>query len=153
MQFHELQNQSSKNRKRVGRGIAAGQGKTAGRGTKGQNSRSGGKVRPGFEGGQNPLTQRLPKKKGFLSRKVPATVVYTADLSEVKGKTVTNQTLLDAGLIDDVFHPVKVIVKGELKSAVTVEVAAASKTAISAIEKAGGSFKATAPAMRQKKKA
>ena len=75
MKYNELQATANKTRKRVGRGIAAGQGKTAGRGTKGQNSRTGKKLRATFQGGQNPLVSAAPKKRGFKSHRVPAQVV------------------------------------------------------------------------------
>ena len=77
MQYHQLQVTKKQSKKRVGRGISAGQGKTAGRGTKGQNSRTGGKRRPGFEGGQTPLMIRLPKLRGFTSHAPKTESVYT----------------------------------------------------------------------------
>ena len=83
MKFHQLEISSKKDRKRVGRGISAGGGKTAGRGTKGQNSRSGGRVRPGFEGGQNPIIARLPKLPGFTSHRPVIQVVTPSNLSEI----------------------------------------------------------------------
>ena len=87
MKFNELQVGRNKSGKRVGRGISAGQGKTAGRGTKGQGARTGSSKRPGFEGGQNPLMQRLPKLPGFKSKAVRAEVVYTSQLDQFAGKT------------------------------------------------------------------
>jgi large subunit ribosomal protein L15 len=142
MQYHELQTDKQKNPKRVGRGIAAGQGKTAGRGTKGQSSRTGGKRRPGFEGGQTPFMQRMPKLRGFRSIRPKAENVYTGQLNSFKG-SVDNFTLSEAGLISSPHTIVKIVVKGELTSAVSVSVQSASKSAIEVIKKAGGSFKQT----------
>lgn len=141
MQYHQLETASKKSGKRVGRGIAAGQGKTAGRGTKGQGSRTGSSKRPGFEGGQNPLMQRLPKLRGFKSKRVPAVNVYTDQLVSV-GKTVNNETLAAKGLIANPYVRVKLLARGELSAAVTVELQAASVNAVEAIQKAGGTFKA-----------
>lgn len=141
MQYHQLETASKKSGKRVGRGIAAGQGKTAGRGTKGQGSRTGSSKRPGFEGGQNPLMQRLPKLRGFKSKRVPAVNVYTDQLASV-GKTVDNETLAASGLVSSPYVRVKLLARGELSSAVTVELQAASVNAVEAIQKAGGTFKA-----------
>lgn len=140
MKAHELQVESHKNRKRVGRGISAGQGKTAGRGTKGQNSRTGKKLRATFMGGQGPLVQRIPKLKGFKSLRVPAQVVYTEQLEVMAGKTADNHTLAAAGLIATPHHAVKVILKGELKGKIVLKVQGASKNAVEQIQKAGGSF-------------
>jgi large subunit ribosomal protein L15 len=86
MKYNELNIEANKSKTRVGRGIAAGKGKTAGRGTKGQHSRTGSTRRPGFEGGQNPLMQRLPKLRGFKSFKVPAETIYTGQLEQFGGK-------------------------------------------------------------------
>lgn len=141
MKVHELQVEAHKERKRVGRGISAGGGKTAGRGTKGQKSRTGKKIRATFMGGQGSLMQRIPKLRGFKSIRVPAQVVYTDMLSELAGKTANNSTLAEAGLVSSPYHTVKIILRGEVKGAVTVEVQGASKGAQEAIVKAGGSFK------------
>src|SRR5688572_30068023 len=106
MKVHELSVTTKKSRKRVGRGIAAGSGKTAGRGTKGQNSRTGGGVRPGFEGGQNPLAKRLPKLRGFQARShTTYQVVNLKDLGRVKGATVDGQSLMASGLIKSIRRP------------------------------------------------
>lgn len=122
MKYNELNLPAKKDRKRVGRGIGSGYGKTAGRGTKGQNSRTGGGVRPGFEGGQNPLLQRIPKLRGFTSRNPKAQVVHTDQLNVFKsGATVSPQTLLDAGLISDVKVPVKVLLRGKLEHTVKLD--------------------------------
>lgn len=155
MKFHELDAAPKKNAKRVGRGISAGQGKTAGRGTKGQNARTGKKLRATFMGGQGELVNRIPKKRGFKSMRVPAQVVYTDQLDAFDGKTATNKTFAEAGLISTPYHTVKVIVRGELKGKVALEVQAASKGAQDAIVKAGGSFKKvdvpTLPPSKRKK--
>jgi large subunit ribosomal protein L15 len=140
MKYHELNIAKNKTPKRVGRGIAAGQGKTAGRGTKGQGARTGSSARPGFAGGSNPLMQQLPKLPGFKSHRVKAEVVYTGQLEQFGGKTVTAETLAEAGLISNPYVAVKVVVKGELTKKVTVKLAKASASAVAAIQAAGGSF-------------
>lgn len=141
MKYHELEVHSPKSSKRVGRGIAGGQGKTAGRGTKGQMSRTGSKRRPGFEGGQNPLMQRLPKLHGFRSLQTKAETIYTGQLDNLSGKTITSQVLAEAQLISSPFVVVKLLSKGTVTKKVTIELPAASKVAVAAVEKAGGSFK------------
>lgn len=140
MKVHELEVEAHKSRKRVGRGISAGQGKTAGRGTKGQKARTGKKLGALFMGGQGPLMQRIPKKRGFTSIRVPAQVVYTEQLEALAGKTADNHSLAEAGLIATPFHKVKIIVKGELQAKVNVKAQSASKQAIEIITKNGGSF-------------
>lgn len=149
MKVHELEVTSHKTRKRVGRGIAAGQGKTAGRGTKGQKARTGKKLRATFMGGQGSLVQRIPKRHGFKSLRVPAQVVYTSQLAALAGKTADNHTLAEAGLVATPHHTIKVIVKGELKDKLTVKVQGASKQAIEAIQKAGGSFEKVAVPLKE----
>lgn len=151
MKYHELSVESNKGAKRVGRGIAAGGGKTAGRGTKGQHSRTGSSKKPGFEGGQNPLMQRLPKLHGFRSYKIPAENVYTGQLNDLKAKTVDNFTLAEAGLISNPYVKVKLLVQGELKKAVDVKLQAASETAVAEVQKAGGKFAAVPRVGRTKK--
>jgi large subunit ribosomal protein L15 len=151
MHYHELTTAKTKNAKRVGRGISAGQGKTAGRGTKGQNSRAGGRRRPGFEGGQTPLMQRLPKLPGFRSLKPKAENVYTGQLNDFAGKTADNFTLFNAGLISSPHTEVKIVVKGELTAKVAVAVQGASEAAKAAIQKAGGSFTLTPRVKREPK--
>lgn len=143
MKYNELQVSANKDKKRVGRGISAGGGKTAGRGTKGQNARTGKKLRATFQGGQNPLVAAAPKLKGFKSKRVPAQVVYADHLNTLKG-TVDNFKLFEAGLIATPFHPVKVILRGELTAKLVLETQGASKSVVSALEKAGGSFKKVA---------
>ena len=144
MKYNELKVTPNKAGRRVGRGIAAGQGKTAGRGTKGQGSRTGSSAKPGFEGGQNPLMQRLPKLPGFRSHRIKSQNVHTSDLEQVAGKTVDNAVLAAAGLVSNAYVVVKLLKKGELKGKVTVKLQAASATAVEAVEKAGGSFEKTA---------
>lgn len=143
MKYHELTISKHRSPKRVGRGIAAGQGKTAGRGTKGQNARTGSSRKPGFEGGQVPLMQHLPKLRGFTSHKPETENVYTGQLEQLKGKTVDTATLAEASLISNPHVNVKLIVKGELTRAVIVKLPAASATAIELIQKAGGTFTQT----------
>ncbi len=141
MKYNELNVIANKDRKRVGRGIAAGQGKTAGRGTKGQKSRTGhSKMPAGFMGGQRAIMQAIPKLKGFKSLHAKAQVVYTDTLDTLKGK-VDNFKLAEANLIANPYASVKVITRGEIKNKIELETQFASKTAIAAIEKAGGSFK------------
>src|ERR1700754_1796679 len=101
MKYNELSVDATKSRKRVGRGIAAGQGKTAGRGTKGQKSRTGSSKNPGFTGGQNPLMQALPKLPGFRSLQTKAENVYTGQLDKLAAKTIDNEALAKAGLVSN----------------------------------------------------
>jgi large subunit ribosomal protein L15 len=140
MKYNELQVAPNKNKKRVGRGIAGGQGKTAGRGTKGQGARTGKKLRAMFQGGQRALVQAVPKARGFKSLRTPAQVVYLDHLNAFKGKTADNFTLFEAGLIATPFHTVKIIARGELSEKVTLRVQGASASVKAAIEKAGGTF-------------
>ena len=152
MKYNELQVGPNKDRKRVGRGIAGGGGKTAGRGTKGQNSRTGKKLRPMFQGGQRPLAQAVPKKRGFKSLKMPAQVVYLDHLNAFAGKMVDNAVLFEEGYISTPFHTVKVISRGELSVKVDLKIQAASKSAIEAIQKAGGTFEKVATPIRESQK-
>ncbi len=143
MKVHDLRPDAGakKKRKRVGRGIAAGQGKTAGRGTKGQNARSGGGVRPYFEGGQLPLVRRLPFKRGFNN-------IFRIEYQEVNvdqlegrfeaGAEVTPEMLAAVGLIRDADRPVVLLGRGEVRSPFTVKVHRCSKSAQQKIEAAGG---------------
>ena len=124
MQLNNLSpaNGSTKAKKRVGRGIGSGWGKTCGTGHKGQKSRSGGTVRPGFEGGQMPLQMRLPKY-GFSSRVGRITAeIRSAELSKVDGETVNLDTLRKAGLITASIKRVKVMLSGEVTRKLSVEV-------------------------------
>lgn len=144
MKYHQLQVAPSKTKKRVGRGISAGQGKTAGRGTKGQNARTGKKLRATFMGGQRALVQAIPKLKGFKSLRAPAQVVYLDQLSTLKTKVADNESLFAEGYIATPFHAVKILARGELTKALKVNVQGASASAQAAIEKAGGSFEKVA---------
>lgn len=150
MKYNELTLTSHRSPNRVGRGIAAGQGKTAGRGTKGQKSRTGSGRKPGFEGGQNPLAQRLPKLRGFHSHHKTATTVYTGQLDQL-GVIVDNQALADAGLVENGFLKVKLIAKGAVTKKHTVKLQAASSGAVEAVQKAGGSFTEVAQVTRPAK--
>lgn len=150
MKFNDLTISKHRSAKRVGRGIAAGQGKTAGRGTKGQKARTGSSRKPGFEGGQNPLMQRLPKLHGFKSHKTKPVNVFTGQLNDLKGKTIDNFVLAEAGLVANPHVSVKLLVKGEVSKAVTVKLQAASENAIAAIQKVGGTFEAVPQVGRAK---
>ena len=129
---------SRKNSKRVGRGIGSGVGKTAGRGHKGQKSRSGGTVRPGFEGGQMPLQKRLPKY-GFTSRIARVTAqVRLGELAKVEAEVIDLDALKAADLVRGDIERARVFLSGELDKAVTVKGLKVTKGAREAIEKAGG---------------
>ena len=140
MKYNELTVAANTRPSRKGRGISAGQGKTAGRGTKGQKARTGHRKMPaGFMGGQRAIMQAVPKLKGFKSLHEKAEVVYTDRLNDLSGE-VDNVKLYEAGLISSPYRKVKVITRGELTAKVNLSTQFASKTAISAIEKAGGKF-------------
>ncbi len=129
--------------KRIGRGNASGAGTYANRGMNGQNSRSGGGVRRGFEGGQTPLFKKLGKLKGFNAYKPTVFNIVNLFLLEEKfedGETVNQEILANKGIID-VRKPTKLLAKGELKKKLTIEVDKASKSAVKAVETAGGSVK------------
>ncbi len=141
MKYNELKVEKNTRPSRKGRGISAGQGKTAGRGTKGQKARTGHyKMPAGFMGGQRAIMQAVPKLKGFKSFHAKAEVIYTDRLNDLKGK-VDNYALAEASLISSPFVKVKVITRGELTTKIDLETQFASKSAIAAIKKAGGSFK------------
>jgi large subunit ribosomal protein L15 len=124
--------------KRVGRGIGSGTGKTAGRGHKGQKSRSGGGIRPGFEGGQQPLQRRLPKF-GFTSRIARITAEVTlSELGKINADVIDLQALKDADLIKESMMRAKVMLSGEITKAVTLKGIRVTKGARAAIEAAGG---------------
>ena len=124
--------------KRVGSGIGSGLGKTGGRGHKGQSSRSGGSIRPGFEGGQMPLQKRLPKY-GFTSRLAMVTAeIRLSELNKVEGEIVDIDSLRAAGLITSGILRAKVFASGEVTKAVTLKGVGATKGARAAIEAAGG---------------
>ncbi|MCO4321850.1 50S ribosomal protein L15 [Aliidiomarina quisquiliarum] len=129
---------SKTTKKRVGRGIGSGLGKTGGRGHKGLKSRSGGTVAPGFEGGQTPMQRRLPKF-GFTSRVSGVTAEVTLnEIGKVSGDTVTLNTLKEAGLVTKNIRFVKVIKSGEISRSVTVQGIKVTNGAREAIEAAGG---------------
>jgi large subunit ribosomal protein L15 len=142
MKLHELQpaEGAKKKRKRVGRGIAAGQGKTAGRGTKGQNARTGGGVRPYFEGGQLPLVRRLPFKRGFTNIwRIEYTPVNLERLDRFPaGSEVTPETLAEAGIIKSPREAVVILGQGDLDRPLTVKAHRFSASAREKILKAGG---------------
>ena len=141
MKLHELRPNegSTKNRKRLGRGTATGQGKTGGKGQGGQNSRSGGGVRPGFEGGQFPIYRRLPKR-GFtniFAKKY--TTVNIEDLNRFEDNVeITPEVLLENGVIKKLQDGVKILGNGELNKKLTVKAQKFSKSAIEKIEATGG---------------
>ena len=144
MKYNDLVVEKNTRPSRKGRGISAGQGKTAGRGTKGQKSRTGHRKMPaGFMGGQRAIMQAVPKLKGFKSFHAKAEVVYTDRLNDLSGK-VDNFVLAEQSLISNPFVKVKVISRGELTAKIDLETQFASKTAVEAIKKAGGSFKKVA---------
>lgn len=125
--------------KRVGRGIGSGTGKTSGKGHKGQNARSGGGVRPGFEGGQMPLYRRLPKR-GFKNIFAKQYVTINVEVLEKfeNGAEVTAETLKEAGIISKALDGVKILGRGELTKSLNVKVANYTASAKEKIEKAGG---------------
>ena len=128
--------------KRVGRGMGSGLGKTGGRGHKGQHSRSGGYHKVGFEGGQMPLKQRLPKF-GFTSRQARYSAeVRLSELAQLEGDTVTVQALVDANLVPRETKKAKVILSGEVSKAYTLQGVKATAGAKAAIESAGGKVEA-----------
>lgn len=142
MKLHELKpaKGSVKARKRLGRGVGSGTGKTAGRGTKGHNSRSGGGVRPGYEGGQMPLHRRLPKS-GFTNIfKKQMAVINIRDLQRFDaGQVVDEAALVKTGLVKGRRDGIKLLGQGEITSALTVKINAISRSAKAKIEAAGGS--------------
>lgn len=153
MKYNDLEVVKNARPSRKGRGISAGQGKTAGRGTKGQKARTGHRKMPtGFMGGQRAIMQAVPKLKGFKSLHPKAEIVYTDRLNELSGK-VDNFVMAEAALISSPFVKVKVITRGELKTKIGLETQFASKSAIEAIKKAGGSFKQVAILKKPEKKA
>jgi large subunit ribosomal protein L15 len=143
MKLHDLRpnSGSKKKRKRVGRGIAAGQGKTAGRGTKGQGARSGGGKGVYFEGGQLPLARRLPYKRGFTNtRKIYYKPVNLGDLAtfEFEDIEVTPEIMSLLGLVKKETDPVVILGEGDISEALTIKAHRFSKSAIEKIEAAGG---------------
>ena len=142
MKLNELTNLEDKNRKRIGRGPGSGSGKTAGKGHKGQNARSGGGVRPGFEGGQLPLYRRL-SKRGFNNYNF-RTVYATVNVSDLErfdeGTVVTVELLKEVGLVKKELDGVKVLGNGELSKKLTVKANKFSSSAKQKIENVGGTI-------------
>ncbi len=153
MRLNELRDNpgATRAKKRVGRGIGSGKGKTAGRGVKGQKSRSGVAIK-GFEGGQMPIHRRLPKR-GFNN-------IFAKDFNEVnldrlqkaiddkklkEGETITVARLVEVGVLRRAKDGVRILGNGEIKAKLTIEAAGASKGAVAAIEKAGGAITIVAP--------
>ncbi|TYB88503.1 50S ribosomal protein L15 [Oceaniovalibus sp. ACAM 378] len=149
MKLHELHDNpgATKKRKRVGRGAGSGMGKTAGRGIKGQKSRSGVAIK-GYEGGQMPLYQRLPKR-GFNMRNPKHYAVINLGMiqkfldSGKLGTEITETELVDSGVVRRKLDGIRVLAKGEITSVVTITVTGASKAAIDAVAKAGGTLTVT----------
>ncbi len=143
MKLHELSPSagSRKQRKRLGRGVGSGTGKTAGRGTKGQGSRSGGGVRPGFEGGQMPIHRRLPKR-GFTNIfKKRIAIVNIRDLNRFKsGDVIDKIVLMESGLVKGWFDDIKLLGKGSIDFPLEIRLSRVSKSAKEKIESAGGSI-------------
>lgn len=145
MKLNELQDNpgATKNRIRVGRGIGSGKGKTAGRGHKGQKSRSGVSVN-GFEGGQMPIYRRLPKRgfKNFFAKNFAVinldTIQKAVDAGKLAADAVTVETLMTAGIVSKKLDGIRLLARGALTSKVSVSVNSASKAAVEAVEKAGG---------------
>ncbi|MGO4111451.1 50S ribosomal protein L15 [Paenibacillus sp. YAF4_2] len=141
MKLHELAPApgSTQVGKRKGRGIGSGNGKTAGRGHKGQNARSGGGVRPGFEGGQNPLYRRLPKR-GFNNRfRTEYAIVNIEDLNNfAAGTEVTPEVLLEQGIIKNPLAGIKILGNGDITVQLTVKANKFSQSAVEKIQAAGG---------------
>ncbi|WP_289042692.1 50S ribosomal protein L15 [uncultured Aliiroseovarius sp.] len=153
MKLNELRDNpgASKSRKRVGRGPGSGMGKTGGRGIKGQKSRSGVAIK-GFEGGQMPIYQRLPKR-GFNkpNRKKFAVINLGLiqkfiDEKKLDAKNITEDTLVESGLVRRKLDGIRVLAKGDLTAKATITVTGASKSAVEAVEKAGGKLTVAAPA-------
>ncbi len=143
MKLHELEytEGSRKNSFRVGRGIGTGNGKTSGKGQKGQNSRSGGGTRLGFEGGQNPLYRRLPKRGFHNVSRIDYAIVNVGDLEMFEdGVEVTPTLLKEAGVVRKEFDGVKILGNGKLTKKLTVKANKFSKAAEAAIKDAGGTI-------------
>lgn len=151
MKYNDLVVNKNTRPTRAGRGISAGLGKTAGRGTKGQKARTGHRKMPaGFMGGQRAIMQAIPKLKGFKSLHPKAEVAYTENLNTLSGD-VDNFVLAENALIKNPYAKVKIISRGELTAKINLSTQFASKTAISAIEKAGGKFTRVNVPQRAKK--
>ncbi len=151
MKLHELRDNpgATTSKKRVGRGPGSGKGKTAGRGIKGQKSRSGVAIK-GFEGGQMPIYQRLPKRGFNKPNRKSYAIVNLGMIQKFidakkldAGQPITEEALIQAGLVRRRLDGVRVLAKGELTAKVTLDVSGASKSAIEAVEKAGGALNVT----------
>ena len=147
MSLHELSPAigAKKNRKRLGRGMASGTGKTSGKGAKGQNARSGGGVRPGFEGGQMPIHRRLPKR-GFTNifKKVFA-IVNLRELAMFEAGSVVDEAgLIQRGIVKGKFDAIKVLANGEITASIILRIGHISTGAKAKIEAAGGTVEVTA---------
>ena len=142
MKLHELSpvEGSKKDAKRIGRGHGSGWGKTSGKGHKGQKARSGGSIRPGFEGGQIPLQRRVPKRgfNNIFAKNVVAINLSTLNRKFNDGDTVDVQALVNAGVVKNGFDAVKVLGNGKIEKKLTVKLSAFSESAKAAIEAAGG---------------
>lgn len=152
MKYNQLNLTSNKDKRRVGRGIAAGQGKTAGRGTKGQGSRTGKKLGATFMGGQLSLVKSTPKAKGFKSARTPAQVVYLDTLNTFEGAIADNHSLFEQNYVATPFHSIKVIARGELTKKVSLRVQGASKSVQAALTAKGGSFEKVDVPLKQSTK-
>ncbi len=153
MKLHELRDNpgATKRKKRIGRGPGSGMGKMGGRGIKGQKSRSGVAIN-GYEGGQMPLYQRLPKR-GFNKPNRKAFAVVNLgliqkfiDAKKLDAGNITEESLVESGLVRRIKDGVRVLAKGEITSKMTISVTGASKSAVEAVEKAGGALTVTAAA-------
>jgi len=150
MKFNQLIVQKNKKPSRKGRGISSGKGKTAGRGTKGQGARAGSTKRPGFEGGQTPYIQKMPKLRGLskggrtasdkLRRQKTSEIVTTDQINKLSISNIDNFTLYEAGLLRNPHTKVKLILKGEVKKKFVISLQSASKNAIQSIVSKGGVF-------------
>jgi large subunit ribosomal protein L15 len=141
MELYELAPEKGqhKNRKRLGRGVGSGSGKTSGRGSKGQNARSGGGVRPGYEGGQMPIHRRLPKR-GFKNpfKKIFA-IINVQDLNGFEANTIIDETaLVKGGLVKGDRDGIKLLGKGDIQTPLTIKIEKISESARQKIEAAGG---------------
>jgi large subunit ribosomal protein L15 len=141
MKLHELRpaEGSKRNPKRIGRGTGSGTGRNAGKGEKGQNSRSGGGTRPGFEGGQMPLYRRLPKR-GFTNIFAKEIVAINVDRLNIfeNGTEVTPDLLLKSGVVSKIYDGIKILGNGELTKSLNIKAHKFSKSAVEKIEAAGG---------------
>lgn len=144
MRYHQLKLDRQRGRRRIGRGIAAGGGKTAGRGTKGQGARAGARKRPGFEGGQNPLYMRLPKLRGFRRPGKAAATVTTGQVISLAVNNIDRATLLAAGLIKRNAGHVRLVLKGDIDRPLSVRLDGITGGASRALTASGGRFEPVA---------